>query len=246
MAFDLGKKLGDFPLQFAISAFFGGRPSPGTPATVKNGSATLLNLESGPIAVTCAHVLSGFRELRASSGEALFQFGNVVLNPLNQIIDEDPDLDLATIGLSVEQARRIQKDGLFDCSFFTPVTWPPPPVTAGSVVALGGYPGCWRDSLSSNEIDFLAYSIGATGVTSVSETHFACQFNRDQWQWSYRAEGLGDVRDIGGLSGGPAFVARSLHFDLAGFIYEFNQPYDILFLRPAHLIDARGHIRRSQ
>jgi hypothetical protein len=241
----LGQQLAKFPLRFASAVFFGQPPSRDAPAGVNNGTVTLMNLGAGPIAVTCAHVLAEYRDLRESGKYAVFQIGNVNLDPLAQVIAEDRNIDLATIRLSEGQAARIRKDGLFDTSFFEPSTWPPPPVKESDVVALGGFPGTWRETRSFNELDFPSFSIGATMVTCVAEDHIACQFDRDRWLWPYRADGLKDLRDLGGLSGGPAFVHRGLHYDFVGIIYEFNSEFDIMLLRPAHFIRADGLLERS-
>jgi hypothetical protein len=51
-----------------------------------------------------------------------------------------------------------------------------------------------------------------------------------------------DLKELGGLSGGPAFVDRGLHFEFAGIIYQHSPEFDILLLRPAGLIQADGSI----
>lgn len=79
-------------------------------------------------------------------------------------------------------------------------------------------------------------------VTSVTEDRFSCQFERDYWVASFGAEHHLDLRDLGGLSGGPAFIHRGLHWDFAGVIYEFSPELDIMFFRPAHVIDIDGSI----
>jgi len=230
------QKLSEFPLLFARSVLFGEPPI--------NGTATLVDLGSGPIAVTCAHVLNEYRSLRDSGRHLRFQIGNVVLDPIAQLIAEDPYMDLATVRLSQGQAAALIGDGVVGSSIFRPRGWPLPPVKAGDVVALGGFPGPWRERLAFDELELRGFGIGATSVSSVSEDHFACRFERERWKWSFRLDGLSDLQELGGMSGGPAFLDRGLHFDLVGIVYEFSPGLDIMRLRPAHLIQPDGSIQR--
>jgi hypothetical protein len=180
--------------------------------------------------------------LLGSGERVFFQIGNLSLNPPAQLIVESPGMDLATIRPSQKQAAVITRGGLSGAAVFQPAAWPSPPVKERDVVALGGFPGIWRERVTSDEIDFHSFSIGATFVSSVAEGRFACQFERDHWVWPYRIGDLKDIPELGGMSGGPAFIHRGLHYDFVGIIYEFSSDYDVMFLRPAHLIRADGSI----
>ena len=50
-----------YPLKFVTPAYLGARPQPGTLATVNSGSASLLRLNGQLYALTCWHVLEGYR-----------------------------------------------------------------------------------------------------------------------------------------------------------------------------------------
>jgi hypothetical protein len=238
----LGRMLGQFPILFARAVIFGKQRSQNQAGSIKNGTSTIVDFGTGPIAVTCAHVLAAYRGLRESGENVYFQVGNVRLEPDAQLIDENAEMDLATISLSVKQAEKLQSDGVPGSSIFHPTGWPSPPVKVGDTVALGGFPGSWREKVAIDELHFDSYSIGATAVSSVGQDRFACQFERDRWLWSSSKHSLEDVRDLGGLSGGPVFAIRGLHYDLVGIISEFSEAFDILFLKPAHLIAADGII----
>jgi hypothetical protein len=125
--------------------------------------------------------------------------------------------------------------------FFQPTSWPPATVRENDCVAMGGFPGKWRQRLSPGTLDFYSYSIGTTAVTLVGEDRFACRFERQRWISSFQHE-FQDIEELGGMSGGPVFRLGCLHWELVGFIYEFSPQYDIMFLRPAHLIQADGSI----
>lgn len=235
-------KLSQFPILFARAVGFGRRRSHLNPGTLNTASVTLVDLGRGPMAITCSHVLAEYRRVRDSGEPVFFQIANVTLDPDAQVIAESTDLDLATIHLSLQQATMLRDDGVVGASIFQPAAWPPNPINENDVVALGGFPGSWREAVALNEIRSNSYSIGATAVSSVAEDHFACRFERDRWVWASRVHTLGDVNDLGGLSGGPVFALRGFRYDLVGIIYEFSRDFDILFLRPAHLIHVDGRI----
>jgi hypothetical protein len=171
----LGKEMAKFPLRFAKAAFFGDRPRKGKPQNVNNGTAVLLNLNGKPIALTCSHVLEGYRKIHGNPNTN-FQIGDLELNPLDRIIDESgsSSLDLVTIDLQELNLRELRNDEGIGSSFFTPVRWPPQDVKRGDFVAFGGFPGRWRQNLSWHEILFESWSSGGTEVSSVSEDHFVC------------------------------------------------------------------------
>ena len=93
----LGEALSKFPLLFAKVAFFGDRPSRNWPAKINNGTITLVDLGNGPLGLTCHHVLKEYRKVRDATPGVTFQIGNVEIDPLEQLIDENRRLDLATI-----------------------------------------------------------------------------------------------------------------------------------------------------
>ena len=126
-AFDDAKKLvarpagvefEKYPLKFAIPAYFGARPQPGTSATVNSGSASLLRLGGQLFALTCSHVLEGYRQ-RFAEGPCIFQLGDCEFDPLAQLKSEDEELDYALIVVTEGQGKEIAKPGgPFDGTFF--------------------------------------------------------------------------------------------------------------------------------
>ena len=92
----LGQEMAKFPLRFARAAFFGDRPKKDKLQKVNNGTATLLNLNGRHIALTCSHVLDGYRKIH-SNPNTIFQIGGLELNPLDRIIDESSSVDLELI-----------------------------------------------------------------------------------------------------------------------------------------------------
>lgn len=80
-------------------------------------------------------------------------------------------------------------------------------------------------------------------MSTVSETQIGCRFERERWEWGYKMADLLDPRELAGMSGGPAFILRPLYFEFAGIVREFSPTFDIMFLRPASMIEQDGSVR---
>ena len=241
VAGDLGVEMEKYPLKCATAAYFGARPQPGKPAAVSSGSASLLRLNGQPFALTCFHVLEGYRQRLAEDRRTIFQLGDCELDPLAQLKVEDKKLDYALIGLSEDQTSEVvNADGPFGGTFFVkPSQWPPGPVTVGDFVAFGGFPGELREAVSFDELSFGSYSSGATKVTATGDGYLVCQFERDHWvKHGHEPE----PNTIRGMSGGPAFAIRKstetgiMTYEFVGHIYEFSETYELLYVRLASVI----------
>lgn len=241
----LGKEMAKFPLRFAKAAFFGNRPTKQKPQKVNQGTVTLLELNSRPIALTCSHVLDEYRKIHGNPN-VIFQIGDLEFNPLERIIDESESskLDIATIdlqGLNLEELIGSEEIG---SSFFSPMQWPPNSIQQGEFVAMGGFPGVWRKHISWYETIANSWSSGATQVSLVREKHFVCQFEREYWVESfnkYGHDGL-NLHELVSLSGGPVFIHRNIYWEFIGIIYEFSKDFDLMYIRPASLILEDGTI----
>jgi hypothetical protein len=236
----LGDAMSKFPLRFAKAILFGDRPTVYGQATVRSATASLLNLGRRPLAVTCHHVLEEFRAQVQNGNGPLFQIGNCRLDPLGQLISDDAVADIAVIGLSSEQASEVTEDGEIGSGFFEPVNWPPAPIREGEYVAFGGFPSEWRTAVNIDAIEFSTYSNGASLVTVARDCYFVSPFEREYWVSSFAHRDAADLRRLGGLSGGPSFALRGLHYDFVGVVYEFSQDYELLYFRHAGLIDLAG------
>jgi hypothetical protein len=167
----LGEKLAKFPLLFAKAAFFGQRPSKNRPSKISNGTVSLVDLGDGPLAITCEHVIAGYLDMAKRHDNLVFQIGSVEVNPLEQLVDKNRRIDLATIRLTEEQAKSITSEGEIGSCIFQPKAWPPEPVGRGQFVAFGGFPGYLRTIASFDEYIFGSWSSGASEISSVSEVN---------------------------------------------------------------------------
>jgi len=238
VAGDLGLEMEKYPLRFATAAYFGAPPQSGREMSVSSGSASLLRLKGQPFALTCHHVLEGYRDWLKADPTTIFQLGDCKLDPLKQLKAEDKDLDFALIELTEDQAKEVAEGkGDFGTFFIEPAAWPPAPVVEGDFVAFGGFPGELRKARSFSELSFGSYSSGASRVTLVRDTYFVCQFEREHWvQHKFEPE----PSFIGGLSGGPAFALRKspagiMTYEFVGHIYEFAAS-ELLYVRLATVL----------
>jgi hypothetical protein len=228
-----------YPLKFVTPAYFGARPQAGTLATVTSGSASLLRLNGQSFALTCWHVLEGYRQ-RLAEGPCIFQLGDCELDPLAQLKAEDKELDYSLIQLTDDQIDEIAKPtGPFDGTFFCDVAqWPPGEVKAGEFVAFGGFPGELRQAESFDKLCFGSYSSGASRVTSARDDYLVCQFEPEHWISHGLEPEPGTIR---GMSGGPVFAIRHsdagiMTYDFVGHITEFHEDFKLLYVRLARAL----------
>lgn len=240
----LGKEMTKYPLRFATSVILGRRPSEDECVKVKNGTATLIELQDRPIAVTCNHVMEEYWKINTDS-DVVFQIGNMEFDPSERIIGASSHLDLVSIDLSGLNLCELLGNGDIGSLVFPPVSWPPKDVCAGDYVAFGGFVGKWKEYVSWNRISFDAFSLAGCRVASVSEERFVCQLEREWWvKSSPNAHGRDgkDLHEFGGLSGGPVFIHRGLYCELVGIISEFSEEYDLMYIRPIRFINDDGSI----
>lgn len=238
----LGEKLSKFPLLFAKAVLFGQRPSRANPTEIRNGTITLVDLGTGPLGITCQHVVGSFRQQLAETKNSVFQVGDVELDPIRQLVDENERLDLAVIRFTDEQARAITSEGEIGSCFFQPNAWPCPPPERGRFVAFGGFPGKLKKVISFDEMEFGSWSSGASEVSSVSDFQFASAFDRSHWiGWSGSKVNL-DLTALGGMSGGPAFINRGLYSDLVGVVSEYHENYDAVCFSSTSRVNRDGTI----
>src|SRR5262249_21120154 len=104
----LGQQLAMFPLRFAASVLIGEKDGRRIyTSRVNNGTVTLIDFGNGPIAVTCFHVIDEYRKRQLGNKNTSFQIGSLKLDPLRSLIDENAELDLATIDLGNHEISKI-------------------------------------------------------------------------------------------------------------------------------------------
>ena len=242
-----GEILSSFAAHYAKAFIFGEKPVKGKNTAISNGTVTLICLPERKVAITCWHVIEAYRNILANNKSVVAQIGDTVIDPLSQLIDESRFFDLAVIELTDNQVERITSEGEIGSRLVDGRAWPPTRVSTSEVAMLAGFPGKYREILEFDEIEFRAFCAAGIRVHSAQEDYFTCQFEREYWVKSFGAEGGTDHLEphLGGMSGGPAFVDRGLSWELGGFIYEHSANFDILYLRPANLINSDGTIKTA-
>jgi len=235
----LGHALTNFPASFMEPVYIGDPPLYRVEPVCAIGTATLIHLGGRFLAVTCHHVVQAFRE---ASQPRHMQVGELPLDPDAQLVSESKSLDIAVLEIKNHQLLDDRSGmGLRRDKFFGPRTWPPDPITEEDVISFSGFPGVWREQAGINRLEVFMLSHGASGIHSVSDTKFVTRLELD------KSEGLlnfKEVTDLGGISGGPVFRWRrgEVEPQLVGIIYEYQQTYDLLFIRSTRVIRADGTI----
>ena len=238
----LGEEMSKFPLLFAKAAFLGQRPSKTRPAKINNGTITLVDFGEGPFCISCHHVIDHYRTRHEADHQVIFQIGNVELDPLAQLINENARIDLATIRLSAAQVKSITSEGKIGSCVFQPKSWPAQPLMEGDYIAFGGFPRSLRTLVSFDELVFPIWSSGASQVSSVSDLQFVSAFERDYWVSSFGEKHHMDLRALGGMSGGPAFINRGLYWDFVGIVSQYNKNYDAILFASVRAVRSDGTI----
>ena len=242
----LGEEISKFPLLFCGVLFFADEPRASRIPDINHGTLSLVKFEDRQIGITCSHVIEEYRNKRKSIPTLQCIFGLIEIDPLSRLIDENVSFDLATLDLNDIDLRKVT-DNKIASNFFCPAQWPPMSVKEGDFVSFGGFPGLFRSQTNFAEYQFESFSHGNCRVASVREDYLVCQFEREYLISSsigrvhYHLPEQGAL-NIGGLSGGPVFIWRKLHWEFAGIIYEYSQEHELLYIRPAKFIDAYGKI----
>ncbi len=107
----LGQETAKYPLTFASSIVFGGKPRIGSEFQVNNGTVSLLRLDGVIVAVTAQHVIEAYKRLASERGDVILQIGDLLVqDPLRRLIDESNRHDLATLRLEEHELGKISPD----------------------------------------------------------------------------------------------------------------------------------------
>ncbi len=229
-------EMAKYPIRFSTPVFFGDSPFSSYSASLNNGTGSLLKLGDKYLGVTCEHVLRHYRSL--NEPQTVFHFGRVAINPEEYLIDESHNYDLAVFDLTTYLGVVPEFTG---AKFVEPTTWPPRDVSPEDVICLGGFPGIWREQINLGHLRFYSFSSGAAQVHAVGEHHLVTRVEVEKCVTQFN-NGL-ILGSLGGLSGGPVFAWRKkpiLTAELVGFIYEYEDVYDLMHVRLANLIQEDG------
>jgi hypothetical protein len=237
-----GEMMTKLPLYYSKAIIFGEKPKKDVTTKINSATVTLLELEGKVFAVTCSHVLEGYRQTLLQNEDAFFQIGDTRIDLKSQLVDESKKYDLATLLINEAQLKKMLNTEEIGSRVIRPSVWPPTKILVEDKILFGGFPGKLRDRVAFDEVLFNSFSTAGISVASVDEEKFGCLFEREHWIESGGGKQAIYPTELGGMSGGPAFVDRGQHFEFVGIIYQHSESLDIMFFRHAGLIGDDGKI----
>lgn len=241
---DYGDFVAKYPLRFAVPVAittWDEKPH----KNVRSATLTLANLPERQVGITCQHVIESYRRRLQGNGRTTFQAGQVELDILDRLIDEDDALDVATLDLSNIERFNDTEELPIGIEFHKPRRWPPEVVSTAEAVHIAGFPEVFRAPKPPHHMDFKTLALAGQPVRSVYSSRLGIQFERQYWVGS----GLGrDLTNLSGMSGSPVFVTRGEqieYFELVGIFFAFSPEYDIALARATTVIAQDGSINRD-
>lgn len=201
---------------------------------LNNGTLCLVDTGRRKIGVTADHVYSEYLCNKQLIPEVVCQIGGTTFTPEERLIDRSATLDLASFELTDVV---VAASGGY---FHAPPTWPTSVVHEGDAILLGGYPGRLRDKGEATAEMPFQWFVGAAASVSPFNVSLNLDLNNMHQPLRPRAQ-LNS--DLGGMSGGPVFrfVPTPIErLELVGFIYEYQESYELILARPAVCVQDIG------
>lgn len=229
-----------YAMRFAQPLFFGQSPATAYSAKLSSGTASLLKLQGRYLAITCHHVFDAYRAMRSKDPQTIFQIGRQAFDPVSHLVSESQEQDIVVLDVSsfVREGTDLESG-----HFFEPLNWPPGNLQEGDLLAFAGFPGVWRQQLEIGYLRFYSVTSGTSEIAALGERHLVTRLALDECESAIR-DGL-VIGSLGGLSGGPVFVWRPgaiLRTELVGFATQYQESFDLLYVRRATCISEDGRI----
>ncbi len=215
---------------------------------LSNGTVTFFELEEYIIGITCQHILEEYDQKIKENKGLKFQIGQLIFDPYDYLFQQSKlDLIIFKFPKIAEKQLKPEIDRGFGNFLIQEIY--NQELKVGQFVAVGGFPGVWREKPSEdNRLVFKSASM-LGHVTSSCEDQFCCRMENVN-SWYKGLDNVGkNLTKAGGFSGGPVFVINEegiIYPTFAGIIYEgdFYPGTDILmlFVRPAKYIQMNGLI----
>ncbi len=242
-----GHTLAKMPMGFAIPIYIADPTREAHDDVINNATGSLVGTQGRQFCVTNAHVLAHFRTRREEDPRVQFHIGRMVVEPDSILVSENDDLDLAVFNLDGYSPQDFALEGEIPSQFLEVRHWPTPLPDMGAFVMFGGYPKALRVT-SPQKVVFQSMSSGSAFVHDSSGRNIICRLNEEIGHAKAAGLSVPAGIDVAGLSGGPVIQERSspggiVLLELVGFIYEYNEVYDALRIRPAQLLRSDGNLK---
>lgn len=169
---------------------------------LSNGTAFMLDCGQGPFLVTAAHVYEGYLEAREQHTALQCQLGMLEFRLEERLICTlgHRVLDIATFRIEPDEIAALEKQICVG-----PAPWPPRNAAEQDAVFFGGFPGVERRQTADDTIN-QGFYVALTPVSSSSQRHFGCAFERENWIDTLGHGIPAEDYDLGGVSGGPVLI----------------------------------------
>ena len=242
---EVGNELSRFPLHHAIPLSIIRIDKRGQTKSINNGTLSLIQCGIRKFGLTNYHVYSEFLKGHEEFSTRIY-LGSEDFTGRIQLISMSEAHDLVSLDLSDISEADLSSEGDIPTSFFRITSFSEAEVKEGDWLTLGGYPGEFREQDGHREFSYFSFSYGGAEV-NFSDTHrIYTEFDIGSCMKS-GVKSDGEIPDLGGLSGCPAFVPRTseagfLFYQFAGVFYEFGDLFQVAKLKPASLISDQGVI----
>ena len=215
----LGPEILHDGLRFAIPIWWVFRDKTGS-FGLRNGSAFLIELGQGVLAITAAHVFREYCENRRTAQAIVCQIGNALFDPASRLIECNDDLDIATFRMSAEMVGQIDKPIVPA----DPPNWAPLNPAEKEFAFFAGFPAQSRGMTPTGRMFAAVPYFAMPPITRVTDRQITCRFERDK-MIDFSGSGLPPQGyDIGGVSGGPMLMPtltdQGIVWRFAGVIVE--------------------------
>lgn len=212
-------RITNYVIKHIIPFAFGYGPDPDN-FIYNSGTATLIDLGCGPLALTCEHVSTPFRKFREADKDKinaqLFIGGATGID--RKIIDWDETFDLATLELTPAELNKIPL-GQNSCGtqFITQIYTGP--IQKKDVIVFAGFPSedSWRYKNNNNNLFAFHSCTCFAEVVAINTNYIICQSNYINYTEKDRHK-ITLTDDPTGMSGGAAFL---IAHDGIRFSYHF-------------------------
>jgi hypothetical protein len=210
-----------------------------------NGTAFILNCGKGPFLVTAAHIYESYCDRLSDSIEIWPQLSDITFRMEERLIGYlgSKTLDIVTFKISSEEIKLINRRILEGSR--TPWTAPIALKNEGALFA--GFPGLQRTDESENECGF-GFFASLNPISSVSERHFGCAFDRSKWVDAFGKGFPKDGYNLGGISGAPVLIVEESEagiwsWRLGGVVYNASNVLgEIILAHHAKFISEDGNL----
>jgi len=139
-----------------------------------NGMVFFLDIGAGPFGVSANHVFEDFKKVRNDS-DLVCQIGDIVFDPIERIIEEDPESDIITFSINDIELNKIQRIAHKPPND----AWPPQSLNQGDDIVFCGYSGAGR--IVTGDLITWSPTCCLYPVTATHDDYLIIQFNREDW-----------------------------------------------------------------